>query len=66
MSLQGHFYTRKEKPKNHYFKQNIEGNYYFKATVKVKLAKIITLDRTSKKIATLNPLLRQSKQTSLL
>ena len=44
----------------------MKGNYYFKFTFKVKLAKIMTLDNKSKKIITLNPLLSQNKQKSLL
>ena len=43
----------------------IYGNYYFKSTVKVKFAKI-TLKWKSKKIVTVNPLLSQNKQNSLL
>ena len=41
-------------------------NYYFKSTVKVKWVKMITLDRKSKKIVTLNLLLSQNWQRQLL
>ena len=41
-------------------------NYYFKSTFKVKLAKIITLDRKPKDIVGLKLLLNHHKQKSLL
>ena len=47
-------------------KQEIKGNYYFKFTFQVKLAKIITQNRKSKEIVTSKLLLSQNKQQSLL
>ena len=40
--------SKTRKSQNHYFKQEISGNYYFKFTVKVKLAKMITLGNLRK------------------